>query len=324
MSNNRLSHSSVFLYNQCSYCYRLKYIDKIYPRKTKSSFIFGFALDCAFNSLLKERDLEKAKRIFLYRMKNSILNGVRINVPESDLVTYTKRDLDVDLLTHFNKIDLPNQPWQSLCLKGILFVEAYYREVLPKIVRVISIQKPVILINPDGDKITGLLDSEVIWEDGKTYLIDNKSSTVKYEKDSAKKSDQLVLYYYIEKDLIRLDGVGFVVLDKIINMNKKKTCKRCGEVNLGKHQTCVYPNGGTRCNGEFDITFNPTVNVDYIFNTVDPEDEDRVIELFDNANNNIANGIFATEHNPVFSKFGPCDYYKYYEGSPDFYVKEKK
>lgn len=327
--NNKLSHSSVFLYNQCSLCYRLKYIDRVYPKKTKSAFVFGHALDCAFNSLLKERDLEKAKRIFLYRMKNAIINNCRVDISTSDLVIYTKRDLDIELLTHFNGLEHSNLSWHSLCLKGLLFVEAYYKEVLPKIKEVISIQKRVTLYNKDGDQISGLLDSEVIWEDGKTYLIDNKSSTVKYEEDSAKNSDQLVLYYYIEKDNINLDGVGFIVLDKNINMNKKKTCQKCGLRNESTHKTCnniVYNEAGEskRCGGDFDITFNPTVEVDYIFNEIDEEDEDRVIELFDNANNNIEQGIFSSEHNPVFGKFGPCEYYKYYEGSSDFIIKEKR
>lgn len=257
-------------------------------------------------------------------MKNAIVNGHRVDVSTSDVVIYTKRDLDIDLLTHFNKLESANQPWQSLCLKGLLFVEAYHKEVLPKIKEVISVQKRVTLVNPDGDKISGLLDSEVIWEDGKTYLIDNKSSSVEYEKDSAKKSDQLVLYYYIEKDIVKLDGVGFIVLDKNINMNKKKTCKKCGIVNEGKHTTCSSLISKVRCGGEFDVTFNPAVNIDYIFDEIAPEDEDRVIELFDSANSNIANKVFATEHNPVFSKFGPCDYYRYYEGNPDFFIKEKR
>lgn len=268
-------------------------------------------------------------------MKNAIVNDKRVDVSTSDVVIYTKRDLDIDLLTHFKGLEHPNKPWHSLCLKGLLFVETYHREVLPKIKEVISIQKRMTLLNAEGDKISGLLDSVVIWEDGKTYLIDNKSSSVKYDDDSARKSDQLTLYHYIEKDNVKLDGVGFVVLDKNINMNKKKICKSCGSVNDGSHKTCpvMVPTGKygssdcmihKRCEGEFTVEFAPTVNVDYVFDQIAPEDEDRVIEIFDTTNNNIANGLFATSHNPVFSKFGPCDYYKYYPGNPDFFIKEKR
>ena len=69
------------------------------------------------------------------------------------------------------------------------------------------------------------------WEDGKTYLLDNKSSSVKYAEDSAKTGQQLPLYYYIKKDDYKLDGVGYIVMSKKINKNKVKTCKKCWNVN---------------------------------------------------------------------------------------------
>lgn len=329
MGKNRLSHSSVTTYLECSMKYKLHYIDKIRTIKTKSAFIFGHALDCAFNVLLKERDLQKALRVFLYRMDNSIINGKRVKVSSTDLVSYTKNDLDMELINYYECKELNNLSWHSLCLKGKLIIEAYHREVLPKIKKVISVQKKISLVNEDGDSIGGLLDAVVVWKDGKIYLIDNKSSTVKYEDDSVRESNQLALYHYVEKDNIKLDGAGFIVLNKNINKNRIKTCKKCKTICETNHKTCniTLRMPKARCNGEFEVTINPTVDIEYFFNTIEPEDEERVIEAFDKVNQGIENKEFVCNGDQCYTKFGKCVYWDYCKtGSMEGLVnlKEKK
>ena len=110
--------------------------------------------------------------------------------------------------------------------------------------------------------------------------------------------------------------------NKKINKNKVKKCKTCGKINEGSHKTC--PNisnvsNNTRCNGEFDITINPSVDIQYVFNQVAESDEKRVLDKFDEVNYNVSNGYFATEHNPNKNKFFQyCPYKEYTPENPNF------
>lgn len=322
MKLTRLSHSAVQKYNGCSLCYKLHYIDGVRLKKLKSPLLFGSALDTGLNDLLLTKDLNSAKKMFVDKWEQ----------PNPNDITYLKSDLDIEIYEHFHKNPgyVEYQEWWTLFYKGIMFIEAYNNEVLPRIKKVIAVQEPISIKNEEGDEITGFLDLIVEWEDGKIYLLDNKSSSYKYEEDSARKNDQLPLYYYATKNKYKLDGVGYIVLNKKINKNRIKTCKSCGLKNNSSHKTCpnipvdLTRNIQFRCNGEFEVTINPTVDIQYVFNTVEESDVQRVIDLFDVANYNISNGIFATEHNPERGKFGWCDYKEYYDGSPDFIKVEKK
>lgn len=319
----KLSNTALNLYNQCSLCYYLHYKENIRPVKTSSALVFGSALDSALNELLKNRNLNDAQNIFedewnKYKKDTNII--------------YFKSDLDEELLNYFGfftdniKID-PN--WKTLLIKGRMFIEAYYLTVLPKIKEVLAIQEPIEVQNSEGDKITGFLDLVIKWEDGKTYLMDNKSSSKPYENDSAKEGQQLPLYHYAVKEKYNLNGIGYIVLIKKINKNKVKKCINCNTINNTSHKKCPQlllghiDNEKNRCNGEFAITINPSVAIQYVFNKVEETDENRVLELFDQANHAISNNIFATRHNPQRGKYGYCPYKKYFEGSPDFIKKEK-
>lgn len=337
---NRLSNSAVDRYIECSLCYKLHFIDRVRPIKEPSALAFGKALDDGLNILLLEKDLIKAKAKFYNSWKNVEINKKPVDAATSDAIQFSQSDLDKELNSFFdsngyNDISKYNPSWISLLNKGMLFLETYHKEVLPKIKKVITVQEPVSLKNDDGDEITGILDLIVEWENGKTYLLDNKSSSVKYEENSAKDGQQLPLYYYMVKEKYKLDGIGYIVLSKKINKNRVKTCKVCGKISEGTHKTCPnisdIPNN-TRCKGEFDVKINPTVDVQYILNSVEEKDEKRVLDKFDEVNYNVANGYFDSEHNPNKNKFYRyCPYHDYYEGSPNFVklpklkvAKEKK
>src|SRR5271168_4983569 len=106
----RLSHSSVSLYMRCSYCYYLKYIENIRPVKIKSAFLFGKAIDDAFNILLLEKDVIKAENHF--KRHWSALK----NTP----IEYRKNESDIELVKHFvgEEVDEGTLPWQTLYYKG--------------------------------------------------------------------------------------------------------------------------------------------------------------------------------------------------------------
>lgn len=322
---NKLSNSAIDKYEECSLCYKLHYVDGIRPVRTKSPLLFGAALDEALNNLLLTKDLIKSKAIFYQEW-------FKVNEEKTD---FSKSDLDEELVNYNeNEHNFPqvrNISWRSLLYKGMLFLEQYYKEVLPKIKEVIAVQEDVSLKNSDGDEITGKLDLIVKWEDGKTYLMDNKSSSVQYEQFSAKMGQQLPLYYYIVKEKYKLDGVGYIVLSKKINKNRVKTCKECKFRNNSTHKTCnemVFSGDRSskkRCGGEFDVVINPSVDTQYIINQIDENDERRVMDKFDEVNYNISNGYFATEHNEKKNKFFQwCPYKEYTPDNPNFYKKERK
>jgi hypothetical protein len=305
MKRNKLSHTSVSLYNECGRKYKLHYIDKIRSKDEKSALYFGKCLDNALNILLLNKDLNEALKLFEIDWKNAPTN-----------LKYSKSDYDQELIDWEDKVE--GSPWDSLRIKGELLIMAYHTAVLPKIKNVVIIQKPVSIKNNEGDEVAGFLDLIVEWEDGKTYLMDNKSSSIPYSLTSAKESQQLVLYYYLEKDNYKLDGVGFIVLSKKINKNKVKTCKVCGTTSTGREKTCakmvLKPGRFTkeeRCNNEFSISYNPTVDVQFIINQVDEKDEDKCVDTFDLANNGILNQNFEPNFRACVGKYGKCVYFDY-------------
>jgi hypothetical protein len=313
---NKLSHSSVSIYSECGKKYKLHYIDRIRAKDEKSALYFGKCLDNAFNELLAGKDLALAQANFEIEWTKAL---------EMD-IKYSKSDVDEDLLAW---VELPinkKQPaWATLRLKGALLVKAYHDQVLPKIKKVIAVQKPVSIKNAEGDEVAGFLDLIVEWEDGKTYLMDNKSSSVPYTPTSAKESQQLVLYYHMEKDTYKLDGVGFIVLSKKIIKNKLKTCTKCGNETTGREKTCTRLENGVRCNGEFSISFNPEVEVQFIINEVDEAAEDRCIEVFDKTNEGLLNEKFDPNWQACIGKYGKCTYFDYCKkGSMDGLVKKEE
>jgi len=317
MKMTRLSNTAVNLYTQCSLCYYLHYKENIRPVKTSSALVFGSALDAGLNTLLLTKDLHKA----LNKFKKEWLQY------ENDKnISYFKSDFDEELLEFYNYDWYDDiKYWATLQMKGEMFIEAYYKEVLPKIKKVIKVQEPISIKNSEGDEITGFLDLIVEWEDGKTYLMDNKSAANRYSEDSAKTSQQLPLYHYAIKDEYKLDGIGYIVLIKKINKNRTKVCKSCGIINTSSHKKCneSLPTR-ERCNGEFEISINPSVDIQYVFNQVEESDENRVLEVFDKANYAISNNLFSDHHNPERGKYGFCPYKEYSEDNPDFIKVEKK
>lgn len=313
---NKLSFTSVSTYQECPKKYYLHYKENLRPAREKSALYFGKCLDQSFNKLLEKGTLKEALNLFYDNWGKA-----------PDNLQYSKSDLDEDLLNFkgYSIRDPDARNWQSLLLKGEMIIIAFYEKALPKIKEVIAVQKPISIKNPEGDEVSGILDLIVKWEDGKTYLMDNKSSSMPYTLTSAKESNQLVLYYYVENDNLKLDGVGFIVFSKKINKNKVKTCSKCGKVGKGREKTCADVVGKTRCNGEFNISYNPEAEVQFILNTVDEKDEDRCIEMFDKANNGITNNNFEPNYKSCIGKYGKCTFYDYCKsGTMEGLVKKER
>lgn len=267
MAKTRLSHTAINMYKNCSLCYKLHYLKFVRPKKVKSYFLFGGVIDKALNKLLLTG---------VYSEAIKELNVEWTKAAQENEIEYSKSDMIEGM-----------DGWASLLWKAEVLVQEYMKQIYPKIKKVIAVQEAVSLKNVDGDEIVGFLDVIVEWEDGKTYLLDHKTSSAKYAVNSASESPQLALYHYIGKDKYKIDGVGYIVLPKKL---RKKA---------------------------------PYIDIQVILDTLKEGLEDEVVEDFDRINTLISNKVFDKKHNPN-GKYGPCPYSAYYKGSPDFIIKEKK
>lgn len=345
MATNRISHSAVRLYSQCARRYYYHYSQKLRSPVISGALLFGSAVDLALNDLLLNKDTEKAKKIFLETFEHQTINGVRTYLPTATNIVYAAKDFDAELIPNLetkalqekydiildkkSKTGLENLStterndysvlnWKSMYYKGRIMIDTYAKEILPQIKEVIAIQKNISLKNADGDEITGVVDIIVQWKDGKRYILDNKTSTRDYQQDEAMKSQQLLLYHHICKDEYKINGgVGFIVLYKQIQKNRKKICGVCGYDGSGaRHKTCnnnilksnMNPNEGysdtERCNGEWKETIDPKARIEVILNEAPEAAEALVLDCFDAANDGITKKVF----NPNLQACGSGDY----------------
>lgn len=263
---------------------------------------------------------------------------------QTDINEYYKVALEDKEHNGFDNMDLYSRKvyalsnWLCLRRKGHIMIRGYHDQILPKIKEVLAIQKSISIENSENDKITGFIDLAVQWQDEKRYLLDNKTSYMEYEPDSAMKSQQLILYYHACKEELKLDGVGFIVLYKQINKNKIKKCSKCGKDGTGqRHKTCdaeyeiknlidLNAKGPiARCNGEWLETIKPECRIDIILNTVPEAAENLVIETFDEANEGIKKEAFGPNLDACMKYGQPCQFYnKCWKGSDEDLIKLDK
>jgi hypothetical protein len=311
LKQNKLSFTKLSQYQECGLKYDLHYNQYLRPSKPKSALIFGNSIDEALNVLLETKDLNLAQQKFEDLWNKQLFNKKEISLYTPGNVSFSKADLDEDLLEINNfTIDENIDPaWLSLFMKGELILKTYNDVVLPKIKEVIGIQTPIKIENIEGDSIEGKLDIIIKWEDDRILLMDNKTTSVKYTPESAKESEQLNLYYYIKKDEYKLDAVGFITIDKKVHWEYKKTCKKCKHVFNSNHKTCINTMFGKRCNSEVSIEKIPSININFIINNVDEKIQETTINNFDKLNEGISNNIFEANKNSCYGKFGKCVYF---------------
>lgn len=299
MNPVKISHSSSTMYNECSHKYYLHYVMCLRPIKQRSALVFGGAIDNGLNAILEGKSEAEAFAIFLDKFTNIKINGADVNLETNpEMVLYSKADHDPKL---------GNSPRESLIEKGRIMIRDFNKKIMPRIQEVIVVQHPTEVPNADGDKVAGFLDIILRWEDGKVYLMDNKTTSVEYGPNSASESQQLNLYYWAEKDKYKLDGVGFFTLDKAINHNETKICDKCGHNGSGgRAKTCDAIIQKKRCEGDWIISYSPECNINVIINDVSDKVLDETFEKLDNANNGISNEVFEKNEKACWGKFGPC------------------
>jgi len=363
----KISHSALNKYLQCPRLYKHHYVDRLRGKTISGALLVGSAIDKSLNELLISKDLKKAIEVFDKEFEFGYINDKRVHLRQSEQIVYAKKDIDWELLHEEDLKELNHYPfiggktaydnildsketngfenlkdlekryynnanWLCLRRKSHLMLKAYAEKVLPKIKKVIEIQKRVLLAGKTGDEIEMYIDLIVEWEDGKKYVLDNKTSTMQYEQDSASTSQQLIIYYYaVNKELPeqeKLDGVGFIVMNKQIQKNRIKICEKCGYNGTGgRHKTCdknvIGPMGhDERCNGEWKETINPECKIDIILNQVTLPAQNLIVQSFKEANEGIKAGIFPPNVDSC-EKYGvKCAMYnKCWNGKDDDLIK---
>jgi hypothetical protein len=203
--------------------YYLHYILKLRRKQLSSALVFGNAIDQALNFLLEQKqasstpDPEEAKFVFLA----NFLKSGDLDLRKKGVVKFSKADLDPWLIGAVEIDDPKHDPaWYSLQQKAHYIIDAYIAQVLPRLQEVIFVQRNIEIKNEDGDVFRGLADFCARYEDGKVYLFDNKTSSVKYAPDATAKSEQLATYYEAMRHDLQLDGVGYVVIPKTVRHQK--------------------------------------------------------------------------------------------------------
>jgi len=191
--------------------------------------------------------------------------------------------------------------WLCMARKAPLMVEAFKKHMLPRITKVISTQKEIKLENEDGDVAQGYLDMVVELDDGKTYVLDLKTSARQYDDNAAAESPQLSLYAFHEG----VKNIGYVVLYKNIAKNKVRTCTKCNKVEANARvKTCSNEDTGSRCQGELSEVIDPEARLQLITSEVDESYTKAVIENFDTVNSLVKQGIFYRNFDACSNWFG--------------------
>lgn len=220
-SGIQISYSACERYLTSSMSYFLHYLLKLRPVEVGSALHFGNAIDRGLNSLLKDKDAEKAKKAFELEFK--MADGEDARKP--GVVKYSQADLDESLIENVQVPEWHDKSWYSLLEKGKIIIDAYNVQVLPKIKEIHAIQHRINVKNTNGDVFIGIVDLIVTWEDGRRLLIDNKTASKKYDDNAIDESAQLCTYWELLKDEFKLDGVGFLIIPKGIRKKKEPRCE---------------------------------------------------------------------------------------------------
>lgn len=200
--------------------------------------------------------------------------------------------------------------WLSLKHKGFLMLDAYRAKVMPKIERVHSTQEYVSLDNESGDKIVGYVDLVADIKGHGTVILDNKTSSMRYEDDSVITSPQLSLYTHILEDKYKTRKAGYIVLNKQIMKNRVKICKSCEyDGSDSRAKTCDKVIDDKRCHGVWTETIKPEVYVQIIISEIPKQTENIIVQNYDTVNEAIKSENYPRNFNSCANTFGgPCAY----------------
>lgn len=347
-----LPHSARNKYDHCPRLYFLHYKERIRPVENNSTLFFGIAVDGAAEEYLKTRDKDKCRVKFTELWSSQEKDGVTTTIKGSAEITYSKNDLDLELIpesyhqslvkdTSFKTLSdlvkdgrdkgrIADANWYSLYYKAKYMLAGFMEWVDHNVEEVLGTQVAIELEDAEGNKVPGLADFVIKLKGyDKPVLIDLKTSARFYERGSVKESEQLALYYFYLKQakFPDMERAAYLVLNKQIKKNRKKTCLKCGHVTTGREQTCAEGGKGkSRCNGDFSIDISPEAVVQYIHDEIPEEFIQATIEKFNICVADIKAEKFEHNWKGCDSYYGrECPYKKYCQtGCMDGLVKKER
>lgn len=216
----QISHSAKEKYLKCPMAYYMHYILKLREEIQGSALSFGTAIDNGTEALFKGKSLEDSIKVFDESWLNPKVNGIIVDIKNTDKIKYSKGD---------SKDGLSDLIWENMQIKGHMMLENFANNVMSEIKEVLGTQVPINVENSFGDYINGLADVIAIMNDNKRYVVDVKTSGSAYDEKAVTnlegpqfdKAKQIALYYYALGDDYNLDGGGFFVLDKSIRKTER-------------------------------------------------------------------------------------------------------
>lgn len=366
----KLSHTQVQKFGECPKAWEYHYRTRLRSDKQGSALFFGKAIDEALNYLLlnfktqsREECIQGSIETFNVHWKTQTdsLSNV-VDLTKNTTIQYSKYDYDTDLMTKkdyaqifaFNpnafesrKIVLDNpeaaterdrethafMSWLSLSRKGHLFIPAYYDAFIPLIEEVITVQQEFSISDGENGLLGGFIDLVVRLKDNRIPVMDNKTSSVEYEPDSARESIQLSIYQQV-LEIMSAEGTykgpvpthaGYFVVSKKLEKTIVKTCSVCGKVtDNNKLKSCdvvvreIPPEGRKKkptleyCGGKFDKDVTVVVPTQFIIDEIPQSMIDLVFENVDAVKKSIENEVFPRNFSACINKYGnKCAYYNY-------------
>lgn len=229
----QLSYSASQKYQMSPRSYYLHYVRRLRSEKTGSALVFGNAVDNAVNTMLKNKmenlspgktGYKDPKIHFVKIWERQEINGKKTDLRKTELIKYSKSDYDENILTdnEYKLIEKGfNKNWVSLLKKGIMMLEAYEEQIIPRINKVLAVQKYVKMTNEVGDSFVGWVDFICEWEDGNIYIVDNKTTSIKYKEDSVRTSPQLATYFEGTREEINPHGAMYIAIPKKFRKRKE-------------------------------------------------------------------------------------------------------
>lgn len=238
---------------------------------------------------------------------------VEYGVEEADSYTILKNQLEEERSRRATVYFADNRHkalnmlnWLSMRRKAHLMLEAYVRDIVPKIESVTAIQKQVELKSDCGSSLVGYVDAIVRFKgDTEDTVVDNKTSSSPYAEDQVKLSQQLSLYTYA----LGLKKAAYAVMQKNIRMNREKTCSVCSFQSTGAHKTCNNTVDGKRCNSAWDEVVRPEAVTQLIVDTIEEQTQHVVVDNIAEVNDAIAANVFPKNLSACKNIYGnPCPY----------------
>lgn len=298
-------------FRECSYKYKLRYLDGIKSVDVRSALFFGNAFDSALDVILltKKKKLTEKEEQLLQRTPYDVFdetfryvkhNGDELDLAYSEQAIFSKADYHEcsttknvegktvqkcgeeycsSLLTDgdYKQIEEGINPkWLIMRRKGHLMLDAYKEEIMPRIEEVYSVQGWVKLKNGDGDEFIGKKDAEIkiVGVEGRVIL-DNKSA-----------KDQSAKFRYTTEDV-----------------NKRP-------------QLPTYSEAAGVDKGAYAVVYKklykkaPFIRTDFVYDDIKEETKDLLFEEIDDMLHEMREERYEkhTDTSKCF-KYGKCEYY---------------